>query len=317
MDTKELLEVYKSLFETWRFQVNSHWQRSSFFAAFETVALTACWKLFSLESGKCTTLLGLILDLLGIALTLVWLLINNRTHNYALYWLEQVGDVETKIMRKGGEWGIDFAKKILDPKRTTITPGLISHHRLEQAVPLLFIVAWVALLLSQKTYLLMIGQESMTNVVSYESVSLAIATASLFASVAAALIAQSALSQAKRVADRDQKDWKQRKWYDLYFKADEAYDALDRFQSLYPSTASPGWNMEVMLQESHDLMRTIRTVHRIALVFPQNQEVKALFDATAAFKNMEEATSKDRLSKIFDAVEGIRQKSLIDVSVLD
>jgi hypothetical protein len=317
MDTKELLEVYKSLFETWRFQVNSHWQRSSFFAAFETVALTACWKLFALDPGKCTAPLGLILDLLGIALTLVWLLINNRTHKYALYWLEQVGELEIKIMREGGERGIDSAKKIVDPKRTTVTPDLMSHHRLEQAVPLLFIVAWAALLLSQKTCWLVIGQVTMQNVISYESVSLAVAAASLLASVAAAFTAKSALSQARRVADRDQKDWKQRKWYDLYFKADEAYDALDRFQSSYPSTSSPSWNTEEMLKESHDLMHTMRTVHRIALVFPQNQEVKALFDATTAFKNMEEATSKDRLSKVLDAVEGIRQRSLIDVSVLD
>jgi hypothetical protein len=27
MDTKERLEVYKAVFETWRFEVNSHWQR--------------------------------------------------------------------------------------------------------------------------------------------------------------------------------------------------------------------------------------------------------------------------------------------------
>jgi len=150
----------------------------------------------------------------------------------------------------------------------------------------------------------------MRGAVSYESVSLAIAIASLLASAAATLIARSSLSQAKQVADRDQKDWKQRKWFDLYFKADEAYDALDRFQVLYPSTSSPGWNTPEWERESHDLMRVMRTVHRVAVVFPQNPVIQALFDATAAFKNMEEATSKDRLSKVGDAVEGIRQKSI-------
>ena len=74
METKELLDVYKSLFETWRFQVNSHWQRSSFFAAFETVALAACWKLFADKPNTCTAILGVVLAVLGFFLTVVWFL---------------------------------------------------------------------------------------------------------------------------------------------------------------------------------------------------------------------------------------------------
>jgi hypothetical protein len=64
-------------------------------------------------------------------------------------------------------------------------------------------------------------------------------------------------------------------------------------------------------------VRLVRFVDRIAAVFPKNPEIDALLEATAAFKDMDEATSKKRLSKFFDAVEGIRQKALIvDVSVL-
>ena len=81
--------------------------------------------------------------------------------------------------------------------------------------------------------------------------------------MAATLIAKSSLSQAKRVADRDQEDWKQRKWFDVYFKADEAYDALDRFQVLYPSPSSPGWKTPEWEREYHDLMRIMRTDIRI------------------------------------------------------
>ena len=43
-----------------------------------------------------------------------------------------------------------------------------------------------------------------------ESVSLTVGIISLLVAVAAAWLAQSSLSQAERVADRDQKDWKQR-----------------------------------------------------------------------------------------------------------
>jgi hypothetical protein len=316
MKTKELLEVYKAIFETWRFQVNSHWQRSSFFAAFETAALAACWKLLTEKSDTQTAApaLGFLLTVLGTALTIVWLLINERTHSYALYWLDAVGEIETRLMKGGCEWGIDFARKI----PTTIKRGPIEHHNLERAVPALFLVAWIALFLSGICHLTpVIGCGAMHGAISYESVSLAIAIASLLASAAATLIAKSSLSQAKQVADRDHKDWKQRKWFDLYFKADEAYDALDRFQALYPSPSSPGWDMPEWQRESHNLMRIMRTVHRIAVVFPRNPEVQALFEATAVFSNADEYASKDRLSKIFDAVEGIRQKALIDTSVLE
>jgi hypothetical protein len=144
-----------------------------------------------------------------------------------------------------------------------------------------------------------------------ESVTLMIEAVSLFVALAAVWIARSSLSQAQRVADRDQRDWRQRKWFDLYFKADEAYDALDRFQTLYSS-----WNPEELEREWNDLMTIMRGVHRMALVFPQTTATAALLSSTAVFKNPQQAASKDCLSKLFDAVEGIRQKALLDTSVL-
>ena len=39
------MEVYKTIFETWRSQVDSYWQRNTYFAAFETAALAGCWYL--------------------------------------------------------------------------------------------------------------------------------------------------------------------------------------------------------------------------------------------------------------------------------
>lgn len=38
-NTQASMEVYKTVFETWRAQVDSYWQRSNYFAAFETAAL--------------------------------------------------------------------------------------------------------------------------------------------------------------------------------------------------------------------------------------------------------------------------------------
>ena len=88
------------------------------------------------------------------------------------------------------------------------------------------------------------------------SISLGVAIASVLASVAAAWIAKSSLSQAKQVADRDQRDWKQRKWADMYLKADETYDALDRFHIL-----SGSWDTDEGEREWSHLMRLIRGAH--------------------------------------------------------
>src|SRR5229473_2109454 len=53
-----------------------------------------------------------------------------------------------------------------------------------------------------------------------------VSIASFFVAVASFVIARATLKEAKE-------DWKQRKWFDLYFSTDEAYNALDRYQTLY------------------------------------------------------------------------------------
>ena len=152
--------------------------------------------------------------------------------------------------------------------------------------------------------------------ISYDSVSLAVAIASLIASVAAALIAISSLSQAEQVAERDKRDWQQRKWFELYFKATEACDFLDYFQKTYGSPAEPNWGTNEWQQDWNKIMFKIREAHTMAVVFPKDAAIDALFDATAVFKNQEEAASAERLQAILDATEGLRSKSLVDASIL-
>jgi len=67
----------------------------------------------------------------------------------------------------------------------------------------------------------------------YESTSLWVAVASLALSIAGCLSAWSFVRQTIQVAERDRKDWKQRKWFDLYFSASEIYDSPDRFSCSY------------------------------------------------------------------------------------
>ncbi len=125
----------------------------------------------------------------------------------------------------------------------------------------------------------MVESVAMRHAISFESVSLVIALASLLASVAATLIAKSSLSQAKQVADRDERDWRQRKWADMYLKADETYDGLDRFRVL-----SDSWDTEERGREWNDLMRLIRGAHAMAVVFPENPAVDAFLSSVITSK---------------------------------
>ena len=134
---KDLAESYKAVLETWRFQVNSYWQRSSYFAAFETVAIAGYWKLIS-EPGvpKCE---AIVFGILGIALTIVWWLSNRRTHDYVRHWWRSLIDLEAKLQLQPE--GTDYATRIEEMKKS----GLC-YRDLVQAVPVLFFVAWVFLL---------------------------------------------------------------------------------------------------------------------------------------------------------------------------
>jgi hypothetical protein len=155
------------------------------------------------------------------------------------------------------------------------------------------------------------GVRAMT--ISFESVSAWAAIASVLVSAAAACVAWSSLSQAKRVADRDRRDWKQRKWFDLYFKANEAYDFLDRFQTQHKVIETQS---ETFINDWNDLMSLFREVHSMAVVFPKCTAIDELLSCTAVFKNPQEALSKDRLQKVLGALEGIRQRALVDPIVL-
>lgn len=146
----------------------------------------------------------------------------------------------------------------------------------------------------------------------YNVVTLLVSVASLVVSLVAAVLAGHSLDQAKRVADRDSADWKQRKWFELYFEAERAYDALDQIQSQYadgaPSQDSAEWNKYAT--QVNSLMLMMRRVHSMAAVIPVLPEVTMLFLNTV-FPNENDLLSADRKSSLFNAVEGIRQKALI------
>jgi hypothetical protein len=63
-------------------------------------------------------------------------------------------------------------------------------------------------------------------------------------------------------------------------------------------------------------MKTIRVAHAMAEVFPVNPVITEFCLSTAAFENPEEALSKERLERIFDATDELRKKAYVDDAIL-
>jgi hypothetical protein len=124
-----LLDIYKVIFQTWRWQVDSYWQRSSYFAAFETAAIAGCWHLVEQKRWQ-----GLLVSVLAILLTVVWFLNNLKTHGYVDYWWRALTKIEAKL----GTQNVSFVTNQGGSR-------YVQYHHLMQAVPVIFLSAWLVL----------------------------------------------------------------------------------------------------------------------------------------------------------------------------
>jgi hypothetical protein len=142
-----------------------------------------------------------------------------------------------------------------------------------------------------------------------------LSVASLLLSLAATFIAGSSLSQARRVANRDRQDWRQRRWFDLYFQLSETYDFFDWFQTEYKSTNPSSWG-DIEIRDWNRLMNLFRRVHTTAMVFPPNPVIDKLVLATAVFSDQQESLSDNRLKSVLDVMDDVRMEALVDRGVL-
>lgn len=127
-------------------------------------------------------------------------------------------------------------------------------------------------------------------------------------------LADESLRQTKEVAERELADWRQSKWFELYFKASEMCDTLEHFQKShrpeeyrYGGPIASDYNNFIFLNRKCLMM---------AAVFPKNDAVDKLAAASAAFANFDEMFSKERLALIGDAVQDIRELALLHPAVL-
>jgi len=125
-------EVYRTIFETWRYEVDSYWQRNNYFAAFETAALAGCWYVVEHNHARY----GLAFSLLGLSSTIVWFITSIAVHRYVAYWWESIQKVEGQLSLKFD--GIDFATK---HPGSGLHPSVLVH-----IIPVLFGAGWIVIL---------------------------------------------------------------------------------------------------------------------------------------------------------------------------
>ena len=132
LNAEQALELYKSYFETFRWQVDSYWQRTTYFAAFETAAIAGCWYLLEKKPNVAAPFnVEAAFAALGFLLTVDWLWNNNKTHGYVLYWWRALETLETRL-------GVDFVT-------TQRGSRYVQYRHLVQGVPVIFSFVWLIL----------------------------------------------------------------------------------------------------------------------------------------------------------------------------
>jgi len=135
-----------------------------------------------------------------------------------------------------------------------------------------------------------------------------VSLSALFVAILSFVIARKTMKDAED-------SWKQQKWFDLYVKADEGYNTLDRYCAIYKGVAGIG-----TIQQEEDwnsLMFLIRQVHAMAMVFPKHPAIDKLVKATTTFNNPSNAYEMVRLRLFLEAVMDLRDMAVLHPSVLE
>ncbi len=134
----ELMEVYKTIFDTWRSQVDSSWQRSSYFAAFEIAAIGGCWLLVS-GDRRLPIEAGIGFSVGGFLLTVIWAVSTSKMHEYVRHWWDSIQKIEAALALSPH----DYAEQ-LEFKREQAR-SILPYKLLVVSIPFVFSLVWVAL----------------------------------------------------------------------------------------------------------------------------------------------------------------------------
>ena len=145
-----------------------------------------------------------------------------------------------------------------------------------------------------------------------------VSIASLVVAIASAVIARGARKDAERIAERAHDEWAQQKWFDLYFSTNSAYDAMEKLQadSIVQKSGTINIHGDTYPHRANEVIRLFREIQAMAMVFPRCTVIDTLCAATSGFVDDRELLKKQRLQQLMDAMNDIREKALVDASVL-
>jgi hypothetical protein len=144
------------------------------------------------------------------------------------------------------------------------------------------------------------------------AVAVIVSVVSLYLSKTSVRLSEASLKLTKELAERDLRDWTQRKWLDLYVAAENFRTLLERFQAEYDQ---PLKTLEFE-KDAHDLNFAVRATLPHASVFPQNPTIDAYFDCIRKWKLDENLFSKEMAADYDDAIEGFRQQARVPADVI-
>jgi hypothetical protein len=140
---EKFAERFESAMSAWKFQVDSYWTRSSYFAVFETAAAAGVWQLIDAKHWWTSLFFSLGL----VVLTGLWFFNNIRLHEYIVYWWKRAGLVEETYMRSMGQTIEANPKRLSSVKDYELNRvkklECISYHWSIQLIPVLFFFCWV------------------------------------------------------------------------------------------------------------------------------------------------------------------------------
>src|SRR2546426_9916949 len=110
-------------------EANLHWQRNSYFSVVASILILA---VAQFDNTNFRVLVGV----LGVALSVIWLLIQDRSSRYTKHWKKQSEIFEQDL-------GITIFPKEL-PSRVPIRSFQMRH--LAYLLPLAFLVIWIAMI---------------------------------------------------------------------------------------------------------------------------------------------------------------------------
>jgi hypothetical protein len=142
-----------------------------------------------------------------------------------------------------------------------------------------------------------------------------VAAVSLWVAIRALNVSNETLAVARKTLQDADEDWAQRKWFDLYMKADEAFNLLYRFRQVHPAVGS--MNPAQQTQDWNLVILTIRQAHTMALVFPKNAAIDKFLAATSVFGDMQHGYDRDYLKEFLDANEDLRDMAKLKPEVLN